>query len=341
LLPTPQAISPRAIRLTSHVLMAAGLLLVLWLRLLPVLLSALLVYELVLVVSPLLRARLSNARARALVVALISALVVGLLVAIALGALGLMQQDLGVSLSGWQEQVMSLIAKARQQLPQSWVSFLPATVDELRLVLVEQLHKHAAALQIAGRETLRVLLQILIGLVLGSIVSLTQASRSQHEGPLSQALLVRCKRLASSFHDIVFAQFRISLLNTLCTAFLLLIVMPLCGVTLPFTKSLIVLTFLAGLMPVIGNLISNTAITIAALSISPLVGVASLAYLIVIHKLEYFLNARIVGSKIRASVWELLIAMLVMEAAFGIPGVIAAPVYYAYLKCELRGENLI
>ena len=62
---------------------------------------------------------------------------------------------------------------------------------------------------------------------------------------------------------------------------------------------------------------------------------ASLLFLIVIHKLEYFLNARIVGTQIRAHAWELLLAMLAMEAAFGIMGVVAAPIYYAYLKSEL------
>ena len=61
----------------------------------------------------------------------------------------------------------------------------------------------------------------------------------------------------------------------------------------------------------------------------------------VIHKLEYFMNARIVGTEIRARAWELLLAMLVMEAAFGIPGLIAAPIYYAYLKDELAGRGLI
>jgi hypothetical protein len=33
--------------------------------------------------------------------------------------------------------------------------------------------------------------------------------------------------------------------------------------------------------------------------------------------------------------------MLAMEAAFGIPGVIAAPIYYAYLKNELWAKGLI
>ena len=63
--------------------------------------------------------------------------------------------------------------------------------------------------------------------------------------------------------------------------------------------------------------------------------IASLVFLVIIHKLEYFLNARIVGAQIHARAWELLLAMLVMEAALGIVGVIAAPIYYAYLKDEL------
>ena len=40
----------------------------------------------------------------------------------------------------------------------------------------------------------------------------------------------------------------------------------------------------------------------------------------IIHKLEYFVNARIIGTRIRAKAWEILVAMLAMEAFFGIPG---------------------
>ena len=39
--------------------------------------------------------------------------------------------------------------------------------------------------------------------------------------------------------------------------------------------------------------------------------------------------------------WELLTAMLAMEALFGVPGVIAAPVLYAYVKCELSEYGLV
>ena len=101
------------------------------------------------------------------------------------------------------------------------------------------------------------------------------------------------------------------------------------------------LTFLLGLLPLIGNLISNTLITIVALSLSIWVAVAALGYLIVIHKVEYFLNARIVGGQISAKSWELLLAMLVFEAAFGLPGVVAGPIYYAYLKSELKLGGMV
>jgi predicted PurR-regulated permease PerM len=60
-----------------------------------------------------------------------------------------------------------------------------------------------------------------------------------------------------------------------------------------------------------------------------------------VHKLEYFLNARIVGTGIHASAWELLVAMLLMEAAFGLPGLVGAPIYYAYVKDELVSRGLL
>jgi predicted PurR-regulated permease PerM len=82
-------------------------------------------------------------------------------------------------------------------------------------------------------------------------------------------------------------------------------------------------------------------LVIVALSHSLQIALASLVYMMVIHKLEYFLNARIIGAHINARAWELLTAMLVMEAMFGLPGVAAAPVFYAYLKLELTERGLV
>ncbi|EPX3344521.1 AI-2E family transporter, partial [Acinetobacter baumannii] len=102
-----------------------------------------------------------------------------------------------------------------------------------------------------------------------------------------------------------------------------------------------ILTFMFGLIPILGNLISNTLTFIAALTISlGLAGVA-LLYLVLVHKLEYFINAKIIGHKINANAWEILLAMLIFESIFGLSGLIAAPIFYAYLKLELKDARLI
>jgi predicted PurR-regulated permease PerM len=183
---------------------------------------------------------------------------------------------------------------------------------------------------------------MLIGMVIGAMVSLREAlGPGDDRGPLAMALLERASRVGEAFRRVVFAQVRISALNTLFTAIYLAALLPMFGVHLPFAKTLIALTFIAGLLPVAGNLISNTVIFVVSLNVSLEVAGASLVFLIVIHKLEYFLNARIVGTRIRASPWELLVAMLVMEAAFGVGGLAIAPVYYAYLKDELSSQGLV
>jgi predicted PurR-regulated permease PerM len=125
------------------------------------------------------------------------------------------------------------------------------------------------------------------------------------------------------------------------TAFYLVVILPLFGIHLPLVTVLIPLTFVTGLLPILGNIISNTAIVLISLGVSPKVALGSLAFLVVIHKLEYFTNAHIVGGEVQARAWELLSAMVLMEAIFGIAGPVAAPVVYAWLKEELQAAKMI
>ncbi|UGB37879.1 AI-2E family transporter [Frateuria soli] len=344
MLPDPSRLRDpsRAVRLASYALAGIALVLVLVLHLLSALLAGLLVFELVRTISPLLERRLSGRRARVVVVALIGAVVVGLLILLALGAISFFHSEIGNPQELWDKQLMPLVEKAREQLPAALVGSLPDSVDELRVMAGELTRKHAASLQLAGKDTARGFAHIIIGLVLGAIVALSHSAGPTHQaGPLVATLGRRCNRLADAFHNIVFAQIKVSLINTLFTAIFLIGVLPVMDIHVPLAKTLVVVTFVVGLLPVIGNLISNTAVTIAGLSVSLGVGIAALVFLVLIHKLEYFLNARIVGTQIRSRAWELLIAMLVMEAAFGLAGLVAAPIYYAYLKSELEGEGLL
>ena len=124
------------------------------------------------------------------------------------------------------------------------------------------------------------------------------------------------------------AQFIISMLNTGFTA-----VYVLC-VGLPYGPLMIALTFICGMLPIIGNLISNAAIVALSFRVSPQLAVASLVFLIVLHKLEYFLNSKIIGERIKNPVWLTLLGLIIGERLMGIPGMILAPVVLNYIRLE-------
>ena len=322
-------------------LMAVGLVLILTLHLLPALLGGLLVFELVRVLTPLVRrVEISRDWARIIIVALISALVVTAVSLLIIGMITFFRSDAG-NLSALLTKLAEIIDQSRNRLPLWLLAYVPETAEELRTSLTAWLREHSGALQGVGKDFARALAHILIGMVVGSLLALSEAISVTGRRPLAEALVERTERLTRSFRRVVFAQIWIAGFNALLTGLYLAVVLPLMGVNLPLTKTLIAVTFVCGLLPVVGNLLSNTIIVVVSLSNSLFVAIGSLTYLVVIHKLEYFLNARIIGSRIRAKAWEMLIAMILMEAAFGIAGLIAAPIYYAYLKDELQDKGLV
>jgi predicted PurR-regulated permease PerM len=50
--------------------------------------------------------------------------------------------------------------------------------------------------------------------------------------------------------------------------------------------------------------------------------------------LEYFLNSKIIGNRIRNPVWLTLLGLIIGERLMGVPGMILAPVVLHYLKVE-------
>jgi predicted PurR-regulated permease PerM len=334
---------PSAVEIASWILAAAALALVLWLHLLSALLGGLAVYELV----HILGARLHFIRGpqqagKRWAVAILAVVVVAVLTLAVVGVIAFFRGRGGVaSLPALFGQMADILETSKSHLPPGIAAEIPDNTDEVKNAGVTWLRVHAGELQMFGARVGRGFVHALIGMVIGAMISLSEVAKEGSRGPLAAALTARVRFLGEAFRRIVFAQVRISAINTLLTALYLAVLLPLLGVKLPLIKTLILLTFLAGLLPVIGNLISNTVIVVVSLSYSVGAALGALIFLIVIHKLEYFLNARIVGTEIKARAWELLLAMLLMEAAFGMAGLIAAPIYYAYLKEELSARGLI
>lgn len=326
--------------LASFLLAGAALLLILHSGLLAALYSGLLVYALVHLIAPALSSRMSNQKAKLTSVAVLGSVIVLLLTLVLWFPLAFFLSDDG-SYPVLVKKMADLIELSRNQIPEWIADYLPESAEALQQTLTAWMREHAGQAKHIGEQTGRTVAHVIIGMVIGAMAALYDTTRIHHFKPLAAAMHKRVVNLHQAFRQIVFAQVQIAAINAVFTGVFLLLILPMAGIQLPFVKTMILVTFVAGLLPVIGNLISNTVIVVISLSHSLSTAGLALLFLVTIHKLEYFLNAKIVGTKINARAWELLSAMLVMEALFGIAGVIAAPVFYAYIKSELSHAELV
>lgn len=318
----------------SWIFCIIGMWAIIHLGLLAALLAGLLIYELVHLFLHLFSWRLTTHRAKLAAVTVVILLVVACVTSAGFGLVAFLRHE--GSLPLLLDKMAEILEDSRAHMPLWLDEALPDSAAGISQAATGWLRTHAAEFQEFGKETAHFLARLLVGMVIGAMVSLHEVLETPDRAPLANALKARMYRLGEAFRNIVFAQVRISALNTFLTSIYLIVVLPISGVHLPLTKTMIVVTFIAGLLPVVGNLISNSVIFIISLSHSSLVALSSLSFLVFVHKLEYFLNARIVGRQINATAWELLTAMLLMESLFGISGLVAAPICYAWLKNELK-----
>ena len=185
----------------------------------------------------------------------------------------------------------------------------------------------------ATRELVLLILGIVVAMsvFLGSEVDLDRdkhAIRRNVYSLTAEAVRERFALFYRSFTTVMGAQVLISAVNTTLTAIFVL------TAGLPNVAVILGVTFLCGMVPVIGNLVSNTVITAIAFTVSPKTALLALAFLVVIHKLEYFLNSKIIGDRIRNPVWMTLLGLIAGERLMGIPGMILAPVLLHYVRAE-------
>jgi predicted PurR-regulated permease PerM len=120
-------------------------------------------------------------------------------------------------------------------------------------------------------------------------------------------IVARFITLYRSFATVMGAQIVISTINTAFTAIFILIVQ------LPHTTLVIGLTFLCGLLPVIGNFDQQHDHRRHCLYNFTGPSLMALTFLVAIHKFEYFLNGKIIGERIHNPMWLTLLALIVGE----------------------------
>lgn len=227
--------------------------------------------------------------------------------------------------------VLSYAEKYKITLPFDDAQSLKALVAE---GVKDQLKYLGNFAKLATKEFLALVIGLVVAcsLFLSTKVELgreTTLFRNNLYSLVTDEIIMRFRSFYESFVIVMGAQIVISAINTIFTAIFVI------AVRLPWAGVVIVVTFLCGLLPIVGNIISNTVIVGIAFTRSPQLAVVSLAFLIIIHKLEYFLNSKIIGDRIKNPVWLTLLALVLGERLMGIPGMILAPVILHYVKVEM------
>jgi predicted PurR-regulated permease PerM len=209
----------------------------------------------------------------------------------------------------------------------------------LRTTALAKVKDKVANVSHYAREAIFQTALVLIGIVVAASLFLDarwgtesdpQTSSDSLYANVVRELATRFETFYRSFCKVMGAQIIISLINTALTAIFL------AWNGFPYALVIIGLTFLFGLLPIIGNLMSNTLVVGVAFTMpnGPQEALFALVFLIVIHKLEYFLNSKIVGDRIKNPMWLTLIAIVLGEKLMGIPGMVLAPIVLHYLKVE-------
>ncbi|MBI5209042.1 MAG: AI-2E family transporter [Elusimicrobia bacterium] len=228
---------------------------------------------------------------------------------------------------------ISAMPKAIETAEQFGIQLPFDNVNELRGVAVETVKENAMAITRTSKLLTKQFFHILVGMFLAILYFLTEHSRDYKPNlfdSIRKEFNNRLDSFLSSAERVIGAQLTISAINTMLTAIFLL------KTEIPYIAFLVPATLILGTLPIIGNILSNTLIVATALTVSLKLAFIALAFLIIIHKLEYFLNSRIVGSAIDTPMWQTLLGILIGEAVMGVPGIILAPAVWHYVRKEMR-----
>jgi predicted PurR-regulated permease PerM len=118
-----------------------------------------------------------------------------------------------------------------------------------------------------------------------------------------------------------------------CNALLTLPVLILVGI--PHPLQLVLLTFVSGLVPVVGNFVAGAILTLLAYQAKGWVGVALFTALtFVLHKLEsYYLNPRLAARHVKLPGFALIVSLILWEHLLGFAGLfLSFPFLYVAQK---------
>jgi predicted PurR-regulated permease PerM len=190
-----------------------------------------------------------------------------------------------------------------------------------------------------SKEVIYILFAFILNLLLYLEKGVVHRVFLTHESSLTAYLYrfcsMRFSRFYRYFRKVMVGQFFISIINTSITSIVVL------TLGLPHKVTLLCIVFLCGLLPIIGNLISNTILSATALISSGVPAfIICLGLLVGLHKLEYFLNGKIIGTIIQLPMFATVLCLLAGEATLGVFGMIIAIPFVLTLRDELNATTI-
>ena len=259
---------------------------------------------------------------------------------------------LALTLTGWVSagRLAKLVVETRETLPQRiaalrehpWYTtlheHLPDSEDLAKSAehYAQDVAKSAAAI---GRG----FLSALIGLILAVVYFLDEERIRAFRDALSpRTLFGTLVRWGEHLAESVSLTVQLQLVVAGCNAVLTLPVLLLLGV--PHVPALMVLIFVSGLIPVVGNLISGAVLVLLAFQVQGWFGVGLFVGLtFVLHKIEsYYLNPRLTARHVALPGFVLILSLIAWEHLLGFAGLfVSFPVLYLVgkLRSEFKEED--
>jgi len=336
---------PSAEEIAAWILLGSLIVYTLWMHLVPAVVGGLGLYLVLEYLAQLFSRRIPGTAARPLALILVTLVGGGLIVGSIAFAVSFLRHHVD-RIPAMMTQMAEILRTTRVWLGGYGQQVIPEVMTDAEAIkgaVVDWLKAHADTLKVAGGTISIGVVHLIMGMLVAILVFFRHVTHHDEtlRGSLARQLADKVDRFGHAFSRIATAQLKISATNTLLTAFYLFVVLQMFGKRLPFSTTIVVITFICGLIPVLGNLISNTVIVVLSLGISVGTAIASLVFLVLIHKLEYLINSRIVGGETDSQAWEILLAILIGETAFGVSGVVMAPIIYAFVKRELHDRGLV
>lgn len=252
-----------------------------------------------------------------------------------------------LGLTGWLSagRVARLVVELRNELPgrmtalreHPWYHQLEAYLPDSD-ELAKSAEHYAADVAKSATALGRALLQALIGFILAVVFFLDQERIQAYRDSLAPrslfGTLVRwLEHLAESVSLTVQLQLVVAGVNAVLTLPILLVL------GMPSVPWLMVLIFVTGLIPVVGNMISGWVLIVIAFQVKGWAGVALFVVLtFILHKVEsYYLNPRLTARHVQLPGFVLILSLIAWEHLLGFAGLfVSFPVLY--LVGKIRSE---